>query len=226
MDDVARQRHHPERLRRASSPPNGTIPSGARSGRGVGAAQRARGSGFSTSPSISSSTRASTRRRCARSPRSWASRRRRSITTSPARTTSFWLCTSGSTTFSEDPGQSRRPGDERGVVDGRSSTGSSTRCSPTAGSSCCTNATGPPSSFAQGGSRRRIMTTSKSSSDGCWPTKPCLLRDRVRLACSLGAVMSGLLLAGDMFSDVSGHRARRVAPRRRPRPPGSENPAR
>jgi AcrR family transcriptional regulator len=28
------------------------------------------------------------------------------------------------------------------------------------------------------------------------------VRDRVRLACSLGAVMSGLLLAGDMFSDV------------------------
>ncbi len=29
------------------------------------------------------------------------------------------------------------------------------------------------------------------------------LRDRVRLACSLGAVMSGLLLAGDLFGDVS-----------------------
>jgi AcrR family transcriptional regulator len=29
------------------------------------------------------------------------------------------------------------------------------------------------------------------------------LRDRVRLSCSLGAVMSGLLLAGDIFSDVS-----------------------
>jgi hypothetical protein len=29
------------------------------------------------------------------------------------------------------------------------------------------------------------------------------LRDRVRLACSLGAVMSGLFLAGDLFSDVA-----------------------
>jgi AcrR family transcriptional regulator len=29
------------------------------------------------------------------------------------------------------------------------------------------------------------------------------VRDRVRLACSLGAVMSGLFLAGDLFSDLS-----------------------
>ena len=28
------------------------------------------------------------------------------------------------------------------------------------------------------------------------------LKDRVRMACSLGAVMSGLLLAGDIFADV------------------------
>jgi AcrR family transcriptional regulator len=32
------------------------------------------------------------------------------------------------------------------------------------------------------------------------PTVP--LKDRVRMACSLGAVMSGLLLAGDIFADV------------------------
>jgi AcrR family transcriptional regulator len=32
------------------------------------------------------------------------------------------------------------------------------------------------------------------------PTMP--LKDRVRMACALGAVMSGLLLAGDIFADV------------------------
>ena len=35
-------------------------------------------------------------------------------------------------------------------------------------------------------------------------TDPSLsLRDRVRMACSLGAVFGGLLMAGDAFNDVS-----------------------
>ena len=35
-------------------------------------------------------------------------------------------------------------------------------------------------------------------------TDPAIpLRDRVRMACSLGAVFGGLLMAGDAFSDVS-----------------------
>ncbi len=47
------------------------------------------------------------------------------------------------------------------------------------------------------------MRISKASSARVQADKNVPVKDRVRLACSVGVVMSGLLLAGDLFVDVS-----------------------
>ena len=45
-------------------------------------------------------------------------------------------------------------------------------------------------------------TTSKRRSAEALADETIALRDRVRMACALGAVMGGLLLAGNVFADV------------------------